>query len=368
MEFSMSKQLLELVPEYIRSKLGKKSTACLLSGRDVFSALRDENLIVMACNTRIRHAIPGIMKAAEELDAVVAFELTRTEGGLDGGYTGQTPEEFFRVVIEYADQCAFSRPFLIHGDHITVRHAGADEMEQARLLISSQIEAGYTSFALDASFNPLSENIEMVTKLAEPIIQHGYGLEVELGETAPTPGRSSLTTVSEAKEFLASVSARGISPDLLAINNGSKRGNYLEGEVVRIDLARTQRIHQVAVSFGLSGLVQHGITGTPLHLVGKLADFGIRKGNIGTLWQNVAHAGLPLDLMDAMRGWARENNRDIKYATKVFKADIDAIPAENAAQIKELAYREAREFLMAFRAKGSATRLAETLARTRCGS
>jgi len=115
--------------------------------------------------------------------------------------------------------------------------------------------------------------------------------------------------------------------------------------------------------------VQHGITGTPLHLVGKLADFGIRKGNIGTLWQNVAHAGLPLDLMDAMRHWARENDRDIKYATKVFKDEINSIPEDNMAQIRELAYREAREFLTAFRAKGSTAMLAESLsARKQCGS
>jgi len=308
------------------------------------------------------------MKAAEELDAVVTFELTRTEGGLDGGYTGQTPETFFNTIIEYVEQSRFTRPFLIHADHITVRNTGDDELEEASLLISAQIEAGYTSFAIDASFTPLAENIEIVAKLAEPVIRHGYGLELELGETVHPPGRSSLTTVSETKDFLAGVSRRGISPDLLAINNGSKRGNYLEGEVVRIDLARTQRIHQVAASFGLSGLVQHGITGTPLHLVGKLADYGIRKGNIGTLWQNVAHAGLPLDLIDAIREWARTNNRDIKYATGVFKDAIDDIPGENAAQIKELAYREAREFLTAFRAKGSATKLAETLSRSRCGS
>jgi len=102
--------------------------------------------------------------------------------------------------------------------------------------------------------------------------------------------------------------------------------------------------------------------------VGKLADYGIRKGNIGTLWQNVAHAGLPLDLMDAMRQWARENNRDIKYATGVFKSDIDAIPGENRRQILDMAYREAREFLIAFHAKGSASRVADSLVRATCAS
>ena len=43
------------------------------------------------------------IQAAEELDAVVAFELTKTEGGLDGGYTGQTPELFASTVIDYAE-------------------------------------------------------------------------------------------------------------------------------------------------------------------------------------------------------------------------------------------------------------------------
>lgn len=90
----MNKSLLKLVPAGIREKLGPKSTVCLLNGKDVFTSLQHENVIVMACNTRIRHVIPGIMRAAEELDAVIAFELTRTEGGLDGGYTGQTPKYF----------------------------------------------------------------------------------------------------------------------------------------------------------------------------------------------------------------------------------------------------------------------------------
>ncbi|RQW83349.1 MAG: fructose-bisphosphate aldolase [Geobacter sp.] len=361
----MNENLLDLVPEHIRGLLGTNTKVCLLSGLDVFTALKDENQIVMACNARIKHAIPGIMKAAQELDAVVAFELTTTEGGLDGGYTGQTPELYVSTIIDYAVSCGFSKPFVIHADHITVKNAGKRELSDAGRLIAAQIEAGYTSFAIDASFNALSDNINIVTQLSEPIIAKGYGLEVELGEMPLFANRSALTTPSETKEFLSKLAAKGCTPQLLAINNGSKRGNYLEGEIVRIDLERTKKIHDVAISFGVSGLVQHGITGTPLHLVGKLAEYGIRKGNIGTLWQNVTHAGLPLDLMDAMRSWARENNQDIKYATKIFKADIDAIPKENIKMIHEMAYREAKEFLTAFRAKGSASKLAAIRGKSR---
>ncbi len=87
----MGKSLLHRVPERVRALLGNDSTVCLLNGRDVFLALKDEPLIVMACNPRIKHVIPGIMKAAEELDAVIAFELTRTEGGARRRLHGADP-------------------------------------------------------------------------------------------------------------------------------------------------------------------------------------------------------------------------------------------------------------------------------------
>ena len=356
------------VPEKVRKILGSKSTVCLLNGKDVFSLLRQEEMIIMACNARIKHIIPGIMKAAEELDAVVAFELTRTEGGLDGGYTGQTPEIYVRTIIDYAERCGYSKPFIIHGDHITVRDTSDEEIAAGERLIEAEIEAGFTAFSIDASFNPVSDNIRIVHRLSRLISADSYGLEVELGEVKPVGKESNLTTVAESEAFLSGLAELGVHPDLLAIDNGSKSGNYLEGEMVRIDLERTRDIYQTGREFGVTGLVQHGITGTPLRIVGKLVEYGIRKGNIGTLWQNVAHAGLPLDLMDAMRQWAREQKKDIKYASGVFKDEIDTIPEENARQIVDMAYREAKEFLTAFNSKGSAGKLANLLGGAACAS
>ena len=318
----------------------------------------------MACNPRIKHVIPGIMRAAEELDALVAFELTATEGGLDGGYTGQTPELFSETVIGYAETAKFSKPFIIHADHITVKNPSEDELIAAEALISAQIRAGYTSFAVDASFNSLQENISIVARLFRKLHEINAGLEVELGEVAPVGSESSLTTVAEVEEFLGALSACGISPHLLAINNGCKSGNYLDGQLVNIDLQRTGEIFEAACRFGVTGLVQHGITGTPLRIVGKLAEYGIRKGNIGTLWQNVAHAGLPPDLVDEMREWSRNEKKDIKYATAVFCDKINAISAADKKLIADLAYREAKEFITAFHAKGSVSKLAEALQRS----
>ena len=364
----MTNHLAQLIPSPLQSLLGASPTIFPVSGAQVFSFLASQHMIIMGCNPRIKHVIPGIMRAAQELDALVAFELTRTEGGIDGGYTGQTPEIFVQTLLEYAANTKFDRPFLIHADHVTIRSTTETERTTAQALIAAQIAAGYTSFALDASFSSLTDNISLVTELAAPIMAAGLGLEVELGEVPPVGQESTLTSVEETETFLGALISNGVKPQLLAIDNGSKSGNYLDGHMIAIDLDRTGEIYAIARQYGLAGLVQHGITGTPLRIVGKLAEFGIRKGNIGTLWQNVAHAGIPLELMDTMRQWAKAEGRDIKYATGVFKAEIDTIPEENQRQIQEMAYREAREFIMAFHAQGSAGRFIEWATEQPCAS
>jgi len=344
---------LDLRPDYIKQKLGENSTICLIGSHPIMEALRDEKVMIMACNTRIRHNIPGIMRAAEELDAIVAFELAKSEGDVNGGYTGQTPQIFFDTIIEYADQLNFSKPFFIHGDHITVKNTSEEEIASSEALIEAELKAGYTSFAIDASFNELEDNIRITTRLAKRISDMKIGLEVEVGEIKSAGQEGEITTVDEALTFIKGLKQNGLNPDLLAINNGSKHGNYKPGEEVHIDLQRTGEIFAAIRPYGVC-IAQHGITGTPLHLMGQFTDYGIRKGNVGTLWQNIAHEHLPEDLMAQIKRWTEEHNENIKKATKVFKKEIDSIGSEYREAIEEHSYRAAVEHLRAFRAEGSA--------------
>jgi fructose-bisphosphate aldolase class II len=343
-------KILNLRPEHIRDKLGAKSKVCLLNSRDIFKVLRDEKVIVMACNARIKHVIPGIMRAAEELDSVVAFELAKSEGGVDGGYTGQTPEIFFQTIVEYAEGIKFSKPFFIHGDHTTVKDTSPEAFQSAKEQIQAEIEAGYTSIAIDASFNELGDNIRITSQLATLILPYGLGLEVEVGEVKSAGQEASLTTVEEATTFMDGLADNKVHPHLLAINNGSKHGNYLVGEKIFIDLERTKQIFDAIRPKGVC-IAQHGITGTPLKVVGKFADYGIRKGNVGTQWQNIAHKFLPKDLLDQMKEWSEDKGKDIKFATREFKKDIDSIPQKNIQEIEQKAYEVACSFVKAFRAE-----------------
>ena len=123
-------KLLDRRPDFIKKKLGAKSKVCLLNGHDIFKHIREDKIIVMACNTRIKHVIPGIMKAAMETDSLVAFELAKSESDLNGGYVNMTPKEFFETVITYAEQVGFTHPVIIHADHLTVKTNKEEEIAE----------------------------------------------------------------------------------------------------------------------------------------------------------------------------------------------------------------------------------------------
>lgn len=344
-------RLLNMIPENARAVLNGRRLP-VINSRLVFDALIDERAIIMAANCRITYVIPGIMRAAQELDAVVGYELAKTEGNIDGGYTGQTPKMYAETCFNYAEKTGLTVPFFIHADHLTVKDTEEKSIEETEELIDAQIEAGYTSFAIDASHNPLPDNTEITIRLAKKITEHNFGLEVEVGEIAGALGK--LTTVDEALSFITALTDAGHSPNLLAISNGSKHGNYRPDEEVHIDLEQTGDIFTAIRPYGVA-IAQHGITGTPLSMIGKFADYGIRKGNVGTNWQNIAHRNLPTDLFEEMKKWAEENEVDIKKATRHFKSELDNIDDEYKNKIADDAYISAKEFISAFRAKGTAS-------------
>lgn len=337
-----------------RERLGTQSKLLLLSSKPVFELMRDYPCVVMEANCRIIHSIPGILRAAEELDSLVIFGLARSEGGLPLGYTGMNPQIHFDTVVRYAKELGFSKPFMIHADHTTVREDTSEGIESARQVIRAAIEAGYTSANIDASFWPMPRNIEISAHIAKEIQDAGLGYEAEVGEIPHAGEKGELTTVEEAVQFIQGLRNQGIFPQLLAINNGAKHGNLLPGEIAGIDLERTKEIFDAVKSFGVS-IAQHGTTGIPLEMLRQFPDKGIRKANVATEWQNIALPLLPKELFERMEQWAQDTGKEIKHAIGQFKQEIDTIQEVYQQQIEEESYKKAKEYIEAFRAQGSAT-------------
>ncbi|MGA1873812.1 MAG: class II fructose-bisphosphate aldolase [Thermoplasmatota archaeon] len=365
-----------------------------VAGSAVFEALDGVRTIVMAANVRMPRGIArGIMRAAKDTDSVVMFEIARSESDLSGGYTGMTPGDYHDEIIAAAHDVDFDM-FVVHADHISIKKGDEEELESTRKLIQAQLDAGYTSFAIDASHlfdfrgrdlrEELAENIRCTTEMAHFIKDNiggrPFGLEVEVGEIGKTDSTGRvLTSPKEATTFLTALKENDVHPNLLAIANGSAHGNTFDDDgnlipQVSIDLPQTRAVAQAIRDAGLKvGIAQHGITGTPRETINLHFPKGeIAKGNVGTHWQNVFYETAKIyepELYEDMWKWTIDTyapknvgkpegvifGKNCKKAFKPFKHRTFDLSRETLHAMESVAYSEALQFFRAFSSYGTAT-------------
>jgi fructose-bisphosphate aldolase, class II len=371
-----------------------------IPGSTIFKGIIGKKAIVMAANTRITTVAEGIFRAAKETDSAVFMELARSECDLKGGYTGLTPHDFGERMRKAA-QAQGCDIWALHADHITVKKGDAQEVEQTRQLIDAQIDAGYTSFAIDAShlFNfdgknereELAENIRVTSDLALYIRNkmkgRDFGLEVEVGEIGRKDNQGLiLTRPSEAVEFIRALNERDVYPQVLAIANGSTHGHVYDqnGNVVEqlsIDIPQTKAIASALRENNLHvGIAQHGITGTPRDLINLHFPKGdIIKGNVGTFWQDIVFSVLKIyepGLYKDIQEWTVQTYRaqnpgkkdsqifdgNCKYAIKEFFKEIYSVDGATEQAIQAASYAESLVFFRAFSSYGTASMVRNAMA------
>lgn len=365
-----------------------------VSGDDAFKALSGKKTIVMACNVRMTRGIAeGIMRSAKDNDAAIIFEIARSESDLKAGYTGMTPEDYYSEIIKAAHDVDHDI-FVVHADHISIKKGDEEDLENTRALIKHQIDAGYTSFAIDASHlfdfkgkdlkEELAENIRCTTEMArfirDNIGERTFGLEVEVGEIGKTDSTGRvLTSPDEASTFLKALKDNDVHPNLLAIANGSAHGNTVDenGKVipqVSVDIPQTVAVAEAIRKSGMNvRIAQHGITGTPRETINLHFPKGdILKGNVGTHWQNVFYDVARVyepELYADMKEWVIQNYGPknpgkpdevvwVKNAKRAFKPFIDRtwkLSRDTLDAMGAVAYAEANLFFRAFSAQGTAS-------------
>jgi len=122
-----------------------------ISGQRMYDSLRDKDCIIMAANLRyIPGAAEGIFRAAKDTGSPVIIEIARTESDLTGGYTGYTPKDYADRITAAAKKAGCEK-WVLHADHITIKKGDKETIESTKKLVKAQIDAGFTSFAIDAS-------------------------------------------------------------------------------------------------------------------------------------------------------------------------------------------------------------------------
>lgn len=368
---SSYERFLELRPLNVRNAL-PGSRCALVSMRDIAAVARDRNAIVMAANIRNPLSAEGILRAAKKVDSFVVLELAKSEAG----YTGVNFTNLPWSAMQYSSLLGDGVVYALHMDHYAIKSAA--DRDAAVVKVPEAISMGWTSVAVDASHNQDYENLIFTRDLAMHIPPY-IGLEAEVGEIK---GAGVLTTVAEAEYFVRGLNSWGIFPDYLAISNGSKHGTYdsSKGEGEGIDLRRTAEIAQAIEPYGCV-IAQHGISGTPLDKVGHFREYGINKGNVGTLWQNILFGlemdpasgnaviengsyvkrpdmGVPEDLWNDITSWADgmgwgRDSGDYKKVNLPFHARIMALGDPYRSRILDETERWALRFFEAFGSPGT---------------
>ncbi|MDQ0395000.1 D-tagatose-bisphosphate aldolase, class II, non-catalytic subunit [Labrys monachus] len=110
--------------------------------------------------TSVCSAHPVVIETAlahgRDLGAPVLIEATCNQVNQDGGYTGMTPADFHRFVLDRAGACGFdSGRLVLGGDHLGPnpwRHLDAAQaMDKAEAMMTAFVAAGFAKIHLDAS-------------------------------------------------------------------------------------------------------------------------------------------------------------------------------------------------------------------------
>lgn len=339
----MGKKILsDFIPRKTRKIIGSKSKLLPLNGSEVFPRLLPHPVSIFGTNIRFLHSISGVLRAAEEMDAIVSFDIGTEAANLEGGYTGITPEIFVQTLFEKMEEVNFSKPFIIHSDHIQLPNSPPVDFLKTKELFDAEYKLGFTSFSVDVTNLPESDFEANVLTLAKPISQWNVGLEVAMDEIEGTKGE--LSAVEETENKVINLYHNGVKPDLLAIANGGKQGNYKQGESVSMDLNRTLQIFNNLKNRDI-GIAQHGGTGIPFPILRQFPKNGINKTSFATLWQNIVHQSLPTELYDKMKYWAEIEGLDIKHSAARYATEISAIPSETIREIEQNTYVAATEII-----------------------
>ena len=357
-----------------------RSRCALVSMRDIAAVAVEENAIVMAANIRNPLSALGIFKAAREVDSFVVLELAKSEAT----YTGVNFRNLPWFAMQYSSLLCDGMVYALHMDHYAIKSSA--DRDESIVTVPGAISMGWTSVAVDASHNRDYENLIFTRDLAMHIPQY-IGLEVEVGEIK---GAGVITTVEEAEYFIGGLNSWGVFPDYLAISNGSKHGTYdsSKGEGEGIDLARTGEIADAISKYGCV-IAQHGISGTPLDKVGHFKEYGINKGNVGTLWQNILFGlemdpvsgnaliengsyvkrpdkGIPVDLWEEIVAWADcmdfpRNSGNYKKANLPFHHRIMGLPEKYRNRIIDETEAWALLFFEAFNSAGTGRKVIDRI-------
>jgi len=262
------------------AQLFPHSRALIVSGKAIDRALMAKGrAMTIAANARNVFIVRGVLKAAQRANAAVIIEIAKSEGGA-GAYCAVSSWNLATFIDACANELGVTIPVAVHADHYGIK--GDADVEKARAEIPSMFEAGTTSIAIDASHMTDDKNLLASIELNK-YVPAWAGLETEQGEIK---GKDGLSNKEEALFLIQGLNAHGISPDWIALNNGTTHG--IEASDAGIQVGLTAEIHRTVAPYKVSG-AQHGTSGNSSERLRHIAaETHTTKANVATALQMIS--------------------------------------------------------------------------------
>lgn len=240
--------------------------ANLLPLKPALAAAERGGYALGAFSPRYTPMIRAVLRAGAHARSPLIVQISQNELRRYGITPDAFAEEFFAAARdERADV-----PLVLHLDH--TKDIGT---------IAQAIAAGFTSVMIDASEQPLDENIAATREVVAYAHARGVSIEAELGMIGTTDfveterDEELYTDPREAERFV-----RETGVDALAVSVGTAHGVYMVRQP-KIDYARLQAIRALTPVH----LVLHGGSGVPAAMMARairLPGGGVSKVNIAT--------------------------------------------------------------------------------------
>ena len=285
-------------------KLFPNSKALIVSGKVIDRALKAKGkAMTIAANGRNQIVVRGALMAAQRANAAIILEIAKSEGGA-GAYCAVNFWNLASIADNIINELGITVPVAIHADHYGIK-SGKD-VEAAKTEIPSMFDSGITSIAVDASHLPDDENL-LANLTLNPYIPEWAGYETEVGEIK---GKEGLSTVAEAKFLIQGLNANGISPDWIALNNGTTHGIESSDQGIQVPL--TAEIHKALAPYNISG-AQHGTSGNNSDRLRSIAaETSTTKANVATALQMISWG---VQVNEYGNAFLDENGEFVKVST-----------------------------------------------------
>ncbi|MCM3087171.1 fructose-bisphosphate aldolase [Bhargavaea ginsengi] len=232
----------------------------LVSMTDMLNKARKEGYAVGQFNINNLEFTQAILQAAEEEKSPVILGVSEGAAKYMGGFKAVVP-----MVNGLMESYGTSVPVAIHLDH-------GSSFEKCK----EAVDAGFTSVMIDASSQPLEENIRITSEVVEYAHKHGASVEAELGVVGGQEDDVIADGVIYADPKECEELVKQTDIDCLAPALGSVHGPY-KGE----PNLGFKEMEEISKQSDLP-LVLHGGTGIPTKDIQRAVSLGTAKINVNT--------------------------------------------------------------------------------------